>query len=150
MALLDQLQHLQPVEPAALQPDVEKDEVGPPSRNRSQRLVGGTRLARPIALILQEAGHQFANIDLVVDDENVSAHAFVPFTCRAAESAVLLPVSDLSSLMGGGPVSTNQSLIRAPRAPSGRSSNSMPPPWSSRILPTMARPSPVPPSRVVM
>ena len=41
MLLLDDVEQLQPVQPAALQPDIEEDEVRPPRGNRRQRLVEG-------------------------------------------------------------------------------------------------------------
>jgi hypothetical protein len=40
-----------------------------------QGLVGGARLARAMTLILQDARHKFADIRLVINDKNVSAHA---------------------------------------------------------------------------
>ena len=71
MLLLDDVEHLQPVEPAALQPDVEEDEVGPPRFDRGERLVGGAGGARAVALVLEDAGHELADVGFVVDDQNV-------------------------------------------------------------------------------
>ncbi len=74
VVLLDQLQELQAVELGALQPDVEEDQM------RAARLDGGERLvavlggAGAVALVLQYAGHQPANVGLVIDDQNVGRH----------------------------------------------------------------------------
>ncbi len=67
----DGVEHLQAVEPAALQPDVEKHQVGPARRNGRERVVAVARGARQVALILQDAGHQLADIRFVVNDEDV-------------------------------------------------------------------------------
>ena len=72
---LHDVEHLQPVEPAALQPDVEEDQVRPARLDRGQRLVGGAGRARAVALVLEDAGHQLADVGLVVDDQDVGAHA---------------------------------------------------------------------------
>ena len=74
MLLLHGVEQLQPVEPAALQPDVEEHEARPPGRDRGERVVGVARGAREIALVLQDAGHQLADVGFVVDDEDVSDH----------------------------------------------------------------------------
>ena len=68
---LDGVEHLQAVEPAALQPDVEKHQVGPARRNGGERVVAVARGARQVAFILQDAGDQLADIRFVVNDEDV-------------------------------------------------------------------------------
>ena len=68
MLLLDDVEHLQPVEPAALQPDVEENEVGPPRLDRGERLVGGAGGARAVALVLEDSRHELADIGFVVAD----------------------------------------------------------------------------------
>ena len=40
-----------------------------------QRLVGGAGRAGAVALVLEDARHQLADVGLVVDDQNVGAHA---------------------------------------------------------------------------
>ena len=74
MLLLDIVEQLQPIELAALQPDIEKQEIGATRRDRVQRRVAIARGARLIAFILQDPRNQFADIRLVVDDENVRRH----------------------------------------------------------------------------
>ena len=76
MLLLDRVEQLQPVEPAALQPDVEEDQVGPARRDRAERVVAVARRARGVALVLQDAGDQLADVGFVVDDENVGRHDY--------------------------------------------------------------------------
>ena len=67
-------EQLQPVEPRALQPDVEQDQLRAARFDRRDRLVGIARDARAVALVLQDAGDEFADVVFVVDDENVSGH----------------------------------------------------------------------------
>ena len=75
MLLLDAVKQLQPVELAALQPDVEKDEVRPARCDRVQRVIAVARSARGVALVLQDARNQIADVGLVVDDQNFRRHA---------------------------------------------------------------------------
>src|SRR5262245_63921185 len=75
MLLLDRLQELQAVEPAALQPDVEKHEIGAPGCDLGQRIVALARGARDIALVLQDPGNQLPDVGLVVDDQNIECHS---------------------------------------------------------------------------
>ena len=70
--LLDGVEQLQAVELGALQPDVEEDEVRPARHDGGQRLVAVARGARLVALVLQDAGDQVADIGFVVDDQNIS------------------------------------------------------------------------------
>ena len=72
--LLDLLEQLQPVELAALQPDVEKHQMRPPVGNLGERRIAVACGARGKAFILEDAGDQIANIRLVVDDKNVICH----------------------------------------------------------------------------
>jgi hypothetical protein len=64
----------QSVEPAALQPDVEEDQAGPPAGDGRQRIVTVARGARQVALVLQDAGNQLPYVGFVVDDQNVRCH----------------------------------------------------------------------------
>src|SRR5262249_22839385 len=100
-------------------------------------------------------------IHLVVDDENVGRHGYLSLaTSRilgsaspvpvAVEWSVVPPDSGYSALDRS--AAAKRRRIQAPRPPcatSGASNRSSLPPCSSRILPTMARPRPVPFSRVV-
>ena len=117
-----------------------------------------------VALIVEDAGHEIADVRFVVDDEDVLRHD-LSLTCRfvvlgrqfaeAGERALILRVVGRLGLGYGSSdrrVAANRSRIQAPRPPwaaSGASNSSILPPCSSRILPTMARPRPVPFSRVV-
>ena len=71
---LDDGEHLEPVEPAALQPDVEDDELRPALLDDAKRLVAVARQARAVAFVLEDAGHELADVGLVVDDQDVSCH----------------------------------------------------------------------------
>ena len=77
MLLLDRVEQLQPVEPAALQPDVEEDQVRPPRLDLAKARVAVARGARAVALVLQDARDQLADIGFVVDDENVGRHVSI-------------------------------------------------------------------------
>ena len=74
MILLEPIQQLQPVEAAALQPDVEEDEIGPPRDDGSQRLIAVARRAGSVTFVLQDARDQFADVRFVVDDQNIGCH----------------------------------------------------------------------------
>ena len=69
-----QPQDLDPVELAALQPDVEDDQGRLPGVDRRQRLGAVRRLARGVALVLEHARDQHADVGFVVDDQNVMRH----------------------------------------------------------------------------
>src|SRR5690606_32442035 len=75
--LLKNLQQVDPVMFAALEPHVENDEARLPRPHRGQgaRTVG--RRTGLVALILEDAGDQHPDIGLVVDDQYVTRH--VPF-----------------------------------------------------------------------
>ncbi len=75
--LLDDLEQLQAVELAALQPDVEEHQMRAPRFDGRQRFVAVLRGTCAVALVFEDAGHQSANVGLVVDDQNVSRHESV-------------------------------------------------------------------------
>ena len=76
IAPLDLVEQLQPVEPRALQPHVEQRQRRAPLRDRLQRgvAVGGT--AGRIPLVLQHTRDQFADVEFVVDYEDIDGHRF--------------------------------------------------------------------------
>ena len=76
MLLLHRVEQLEPVEPAALQPDVEEHQVRAPRRDRGQRVVRIARGARQIAFVLQDAGDQLPDVGFVVNDEDVGDHGY--------------------------------------------------------------------------
>src|SRR5579864_9340629 len=148
MLLLERVEQLQPVEPAALQPDVEKHQIGPPRHHGRQRVVAVARRARAVTFVLEDARDQLADISLVVDDEDIGCHLRRP--CPALYHTTACCGSTGAAAATDSAATRN--CIQAPRAPaifSAASCNSMRPPCSSRMRPTMARPSPVPFSRVV-
>src|SRR5207302_10536186 len=74
MLLLDGVEQLQAIELAALQPDIQKDQVWTPRRDRSKRIIAVARGPRAVALILQNTRHQVADISLIVDYQNFGGH----------------------------------------------------------------------------
>ena len=71
---MDHLEELEPVEFAALQPDVENDERRPALAYSVHRLGAVVRAARGVALVFKDTGNQCADVALVVDDEDIVAH----------------------------------------------------------------------------
>jgi hypothetical protein len=74
MLALHRIEQLQPVEPAALQPDVEEDEIGSAAGDMRQRVVAVSRGARDKAFILQDAGNELPDVRFVINNENVICH----------------------------------------------------------------------------
>ena len=75
---LDLVEQRQAVEPRALQPDVEEDQPRRAVGDRRQRAVAVVRRAGFVALVAQDARDEFADVFLVVDDENIRRH-YRPF-----------------------------------------------------------------------
>ena len=63
-----------PSSAAALQPDIEKDEIGAARGDRAERGIAVMRDARRIALVLQDARNELADVGFVVNDENIGCH----------------------------------------------------------------------------
>ena len=83
MLLLDGVEQLQPVEAAALQPDVEKDKARPARGHDRERVVGVARGARQIPFVLQDTGDEFPDICFVINDQDVGGHGFTRFELQA-------------------------------------------------------------------
>ena len=69
---LERLQDLDAVEPAALQPDVEDDELRAALAHGGERRLAVAGDARLIAFVLEDARDQVADVLLVVDDQDLS------------------------------------------------------------------------------
>ncbi len=69
-----QPENFDPVEFAALQPDVENDESRLPRVDHGQRLGAVTGLTCGVALILQHTRDQHADVGFVVDDQDIMRH----------------------------------------------------------------------------
>ncbi len=82
----------------ALQPDVEEDEMRPARLDRRRAPRRCSRAVRvAMALVLQNAGDELADVGLVVDDEDVGAPCYrLVATC--AESALQPAVSTAAAL----------------------------------------------------
>ena len=80
--LLQNLQQLQTVEPRALQPDVEQDQMRPARLDRGQRLVGIARQTRAVALVGEDSRNEFADVVFVVDDQDIGGHQVEPSGSR--------------------------------------------------------------------
>ena len=74
MRLLGDVEHLEAVEAAALQPDVENDELRPAFLDGLQGLVGIACKPRAMAVVLQKSRDHLADIRFVVDDQDVRRH----------------------------------------------------------------------------
>ena len=74
VGLLDDVEHLQAVEAAALQPDIEDDELRAALLDGLEGLIGIARQTRAVTVVLQEAGDHLADVGLVVDDQDVRCH----------------------------------------------------------------------------
>ena len=158
VVLLDLLEQLQAVELAALQPDVEKHQMRPPVGDLRQRRIAVARGPRGEAFVFENAGNQIANIGFVVDDQNVICHGHLSVIAFARCSCCRV-----SGPGFGLACCRRRLLVRLrrhgkPQPHPGAALTRLhvrgivqldPPPWSSRIRPTMARPRPVPFSRVV-
>ncbi len=109
MLLLDLIKQLQAVHATALQPDVEEDHVRPTARDRRQRGIAVTRRPRLVTFVLENTGDEVANIGLVIDDQNIIRHCYVPLD------------SMTGSVGAAGfcacPDAANLSRIQAPRLP---------------------------------
>ena len=133
MLLLDGLQEIEPVEFGTLQPDIENDQRRAALIDFSQRGVAVMGKAGFVALVLQNASDQFADVGLVINYQNVSSHC----STHSAE------------IKRGSGRRENSSVTWAP-LPEGASCRRKRPPCSSMMRLTIARPRPVPFSRVVM
>src|SRR5262245_40207276 len=143
MLLLDDIEQLQPVEAAALQPDVEEHKAWPARLDRRERAVAVAGGARVVALVLQDPCYELADVGFVVNDEDIGGHRYCSLAPKRRSGAAGSPATCSAS---------NRSRIHAPCAPGimpAASPSSIRPPCSSNIRPTMARPRPVPFSRVV-
>src|SRR6516164_9104778 len=89
MLLLEAVEQLQAIKPAALQPNIEENEIGPARNYGGKRLVAVAGRAGAMALVLQNARDQLADICLIVDDQDIGCHAVTSsfscalFRCRA-------------------------------------------------------------------
>ena len=123
-----------------------------------QRLVGVAGRAGRVALVLEDARDEIADVGLVVDDQDVRWHrhrslrfvirsgGLLLGACRDRRHAVGCGVGDRSALRraDAGKRHAHERAARAARAPGGASSSVRRPPCCSMIFWTMARPRPVP------
>ncbi len=78
MAALDLIEQRQTIELRTLHPDVEKDQARHAFRNGGQRAVAVERHTRFVPLIGENASHDFANVRLVIHDQNIRRHMLLP------------------------------------------------------------------------
>ena len=74
MPLRMTVQEIEPVELRALQPDVENDQRRPAVGERRERGVAVVRQPGFVALVLQNAGDQFADVGFIINNQNISSH----------------------------------------------------------------------------
>ena len=130
----EHVEQLQPVHAAAGHPDVEDDAGRLARADAGKRGVRIARRSDRIAFVLAECRRQLADVGLVVDNEDIADHAWA--SKGGAEEATPSPQGEMRGSPG---LPGRSGGRRASRAP----------PCSSRIRLTMARPRPVPFSRVV-
>ena len=85
--LLETIEQLQTIEAAALQPDVEKDEIGPPSDHGGERVVAVTCRACAVAFILKNARDELADVGFVVNDQDIGC-----YVCRLILKKLIRPL----------------------------------------------------------
>ncbi len=122
MQLLDRLEHLQPVQPRALKPNVEEDQVRTARRDRPEGFVGVPSRAGVVPLVAQYAGDELSDVFFVVNDQNVVRHHAPPTWL-----AIALVLSDRTGAAPAGGSMGNRIRTQAP-LPEGASSNSRLPP----------------------
>src|SRR4029079_5525448 len=144
IAALDLLQQLQPVQPRALQPDVQQDHRRAPLLDRVERGSAVGRGAHGIALLFQYAADQVADVGLVIHHQHFKRHQPSP-----SPSSLLCSAAEASSLARASSFAVSNE-IRTWVPPPGRSRKAISPICSSTIFLTIARPSPVPRTRVVI
>jgi hypothetical protein len=74
MLLLEAVEQLQTIKPAAFEPNIEENEIRPARHHGGKRLVAVAGHAAAMALVLQNAGDQLADIRLIVDDQDIGCH----------------------------------------------------------------------------
>src|SRR3954449_12391531 len=135
MVALDRFEQLQAVELAALQPDVQENQMRAPVGNLRQRRIAVARGPCGEPLVLENARNQIADIRLVIDNQNIiRCHGF-PLSCQLPVAASIfgwvLVASDgsagsvldrvtssfgASSAFAALPEMAKRSRIQAPRA----------------------------------
>src|SRR6266851_5352011 len=172
MVLLDLFQQLQPVELAALQPDVEKHQMRAAIGNFRECRIAVARGPGRKTLVFENPRNQIANIGFVIDNQNVICHRsrlsgqppvaaliLVSLLVASAGRAVSCAASFVSaadsftSTFAAWPDTANRNRIQAPRAPgrmSAASLSSIRPPWSSRTRLTFGRPMPLSMTSITM
>ncbi len=74
MGALDLVEQRQPVQTAALQPDVEEDQRRAPLLDFAKRGIAVGGGARAVPFVGEDAGDQFSDVGFVVNDQNVGRH----------------------------------------------------------------------------
>ena len=72
--LLHAVEQLQTIKLAALQPDVQEDQVRSTGCDRRQGIIAVAGGTRSVALVLEDAGNQIADIGLVIDYQDFVGH----------------------------------------------------------------------------
>ena len=145
IAALDLLEQLNPVEPRALQPHVEQDHRRAPLLDRFERRIAVGRGADRIAFVLEHAADELADVGFIVDDQNFKRHQ--------SSSSLAASSSVGAHPRCSPPKLDSRAMSKAIRTwvpPPARSRKAISPICSSTIFLTIARPSPVPRTRVVI
>ncbi len=143
---LDRLQDLDPVHAAALQPDVEDDEIGRRLLHRREGAVCVVRRPRRVTLVPQQVRDEVADVRLVVDDQDVCHVRPPPLPCpgwmpRPGPSPDVCRQSPCRARAATFGSRTETRAPSMPSAPPASPSTSLPPCCSTIFL-TMARPKP--------
>ena len=112
MLFLDDVEDLEPIEPAALDPDVQEHELRTASLDRRERFLGCPGGPAAVSLVVEDAGNQFADVGLVVNNQDVGTHRAL-LRGSAISPAILVVISDI------GRRSRFTSRLATARLPSG-------------------------------
>ena len=88
IVLLDLLEQLQAVELGALQPDVEEHQMRTAAGDLGQRRIAVARGAGAKSLVLENTGHEIADIGFVIDNQNVTGHG-LHLSCQLPVAALI-------------------------------------------------------------
>src|SRR6478736_9172467 len=94
MLFLDDIQDLEAVQPAALDPDIEKHKLRTASLDRRKRLLRRTGSPAAVPLVVEDSGNQFPDVGLVVNNQDIGTHRAL-LRGSAVVPAILVGILDI-------------------------------------------------------